>query len=359
MELLAGIIHNRKNLCEETWVSLLANRLAYERVGLLHKLDSPFKPAKRQEAYEYASLAVAERVLALKELCDVRLDREDLRGVVDETLRPPPKQVAKKTPPPPPSGGSRRSSRGGAPPPAAAKAALVPVQRTPDDYRKESLGLDSNGNTYWMLDMWSVGSRRNEEGLNYGTVLFKEGPASEEVVPQAPLKPEEILVPLPKKKKGRNLSAADQCYRRLAAYRIPEPGPCGGWEQVACSVEELEEVGLKLKSTRKASDTDTAAMELDEVGLKLKSTRKASDTDTAAKILDQVIPSLNERFEMIERQRKAQDRASRILGNSWGAELSGRSMRQRKTVSYNTDEYDNQIRRAIRAAETEEPQPRP
>ena len=61
VELLAGISSNKKNLNEETWAAYLANRLTYERLRLTGKPEASFKPAKRQEAVEYAALPIRQR----------------------------------------------------------------------------------------------------------------------------------------------------------------------------------------------------------------------------------------------------------------------------------------------------------
>eukprot|EP00798_Chlamydomonas_sp_ICE-L_P027019 gene27019-2246_t len=203
---------------------------------------------------------------------------------------------------------------------------------TIEDFRKEPLGADSSDCTYWFLDMWDVGAE--EGGVNYGTVLFKEHiQAPINLGGALKLGPANVN---PATKKDQGLPPSEQLAQQtvsravLKAYRVPEPtGDCaerGSWQQLACSVSELEEVGFKLRRSKKKPDQTTATT----------------------------------RHEMEERLKKARERTAKLLGNSgggyWGQmEYAGRTMRQRKPVSYNTDDYDKTIRRAIRAAENEEP----
>lgn len=104
------------------------------------------------------------RVLALEMLCDLRLDREDLRIGVEESLKPPPRppklpknplQLPKEQP----LRASTRSTRYAAPaaPPDLPVPRPVPqiapggIMRLP--LRKEAMGADASGTVYWLIDM--------------------------------------------------------------------------------------------------------------------------------------------------------------------------------------------------------------
>ena len=81
----------------------------------------------------------ARRVTALRILCELRLDREDLHNVVEHALHPPKKTKAE-----------RKAIA------AAEKAGRrldpEPQMPTMEQMRREPLALDSSGLMYWYLD---------------------------------------------------------------------------------------------------------------------------------------------------------------------------------------------------------------
>ena len=81
------------------------------------------------------------RVLALKLLCEIRLDKDDLRAAIEVSMKPV------KPPSRPPSGKTRAgsSSTRGRP----AETSLEPTM----DVRHEPLGEDAHGVMYWYLDL--------------------------------------------------------------------------------------------------------------------------------------------------------------------------------------------------------------
>ena len=84
------------------------------------------------------------RVLALKVLCEIRLDKDDLRSAIESYMKPV------KAPSRPPSGKTRAggSSTRGRPEPASEPAM---------DIRHQPLGEDDHGVQYWYLDLGPEG----------------------------------------------------------------------------------------------------------------------------------------------------------------------------------------------------------
>ena len=138
------------------------------------------------------------RVLTLKALCDIRLDREDIRDVAEaaantKPIKPPAPTVAKAPPPPPqprplPSRTTRVTLSAAMAASAAAASQPGIKQRKkskgsgpdgevlePHEVRKEPLGVDSSGMTYWLLDCWDTSQ---EDAVNYGLALYREHPSS-------------------------------------------------------------------------------------------------------------------------------------------------------------------------------------
>ena len=132
------------------------------------------------------------RVLALKAVCELRLDREDMKGVAEAaaSAKPAPPAKPPKAPPPPPPPRPPPSRTTRVTFSAAAAAAATPVGRPrkkargsgpdgevlePHEVRKEPLGVDSSGNTYWLLDCWDTSQ---EDAVNLGLGLYREQPSS-------------------------------------------------------------------------------------------------------------------------------------------------------------------------------------
>ncbi|WIA29977.1 hypothetical protein OEZ86_000075 [Tetradesmus obliquus] len=165
VDLLQGIA-TRSHVGLDNWVTTLAARLASEAHAMQQPLTGlPFRPVRGREAAEYAALGARQRVLTLKALADMRADREDMRGMMDDLLRaPPPAGAASGSNTPP-----RRSQRGASAPP--------PPKMTAEDLRGRSpLGCDAAGCRYYWFDM--PYDHDIPVGL-MGSRLYVEGPPRE------------------------------------------------------------------------------------------------------------------------------------------------------------------------------------
>ena len=117
------------------------------------------------------------RVLALKALCDIRCDREDMRSLLDDTLNPSGAKKAKAPPPPAAAAAGPRTSsrrRGGD---ASATPEPPPFNLTAEEvHGKVPLGVDAAGAAYYWFDM------PFEHGQTAGVVgsrIYKSGPPEE------------------------------------------------------------------------------------------------------------------------------------------------------------------------------------
>ncbi|MCJ1467078.1 hypothetical protein MMC07_005700 [Pseudocyphellaria aurata] len=173
-------------------------------------------------------------------LCDLRLDREDLRIGVEESLKPPPKPPKLPKGPPQlpkeqPSRASTRSTRYAPPAPPELPPAPRPsppvapggILRLP--LRKEAMGADASGTVYWLIDM----------GRPWGTRLYKEtslAPASKKGTP-AP--------------KQRGSQA--------------QPVPAPALELIGTTIEEMQAIGERLSRSKRKPDQRIASILVDEV----------------------------------------------------------------------------------------------
>ena len=260
------------------------------------------------------------RVLTLKALCEIRMDRDDLRGVAADAAAlppslaeaPPMKPPKAPPPPPPPRPPPSRTTRvtftTALAASAAAATATAPVVKPrkkakgsgPDgsvleqhEVRKEPLGVDASGVTYWLLDCWDTSQ---EDAINYGVSLYRELPSttskwvrilwhaflyswvggslggsceavllSSLEIDHGSMSPSTLTRREASAGQGASSSAPEPAgkgskkaridWKRLKAYRVPPPEEAGRWERVACTEQEMEEVGGRLKRSLKRPDS--------------------------------------------------------------------------------------------------------
>ncbi|CAD7698498.1 unnamed protein product [Ostreobium quekettii] len=219
MALLRGI-SPRMQLSEFNWTAQLALKLHDQWRREQGVSDLPFRPMKGQESEDYAKLPSVVRVHALKSLCDIRAEREDIRITIDEVLRPRKVKSQAK--------GVRNNQ-------ATVTSCSI------NDVRKEPIGRDSMGCHYWYLDLLNTSDVR----------LYKEEqPRNSEIVP---VDVKEKMV----KKQGGG--------RHRAKGSQAAPPACGDWLVVAGSVSDLEGEGKRLGSSNKRADKALARKLLDEI----------------------------------------------------------------------------------------------
>ncbi|DBA82749.1 hypothetical protein WJX77_007341 [Trebouxia sp. C0004] len=310
-DLLRGIT-SRADWTSENWSAHFANRLKYQWTSTHLRGSPPFYPLKRSEASDYAALHATDRVLALKLLCEIRLDKEDLRSAIELSMKPP------KAPSRPPSGKTRAAG-------ASTRGRSEPAPEVVMDVRHEPLGESDKGVMYWYLDLGPSG----HTSLT-GVRLYKEILA--EVPPSPPLpKPRGKEASGAKGKGAKRRGNKAKIQGGLGGSLVPPPAE-PSWELLCSSTEELQAVGEDLTG----SEANTEA-------------------DIGYQLLDDIVPTLVARAEALEKRARAAAKIAAQLNNVVPDDSGhyGRSRRQRTQVNYNYDEYDRTIKDAIRGGRHE------
>ncbi|VFR01255.1 unnamed protein product [Cuscuta campestris] len=243
----------RVALGHDTWVTVMCRKLR-DWWHWVAEGELPIVASHGTEVDVYSALDPAVRVVILKALCDIRVEQEDIRNYIDESLKQ------------------------GAPLSA---------------FRKERIGGDSHGISYWYEDDPIIGHR-----------LYRE------------IRKVEV-----KKGKGQNVQ--------------PIPHSCYQWETVATNFDEFQDVSEKLFASSNRTDVS--------VGKKLK---------------NNMLPEIEKVYKRKERLLKKQHREALLLDNMMNTNglTAGRSLRDRKPVTYSFDDYDRSINEAIEVT-TKKPSP--
>nr|XP_010934035.1 DDT domain-containing protein DDR4 [Elaeis guineensis] len=244
----------RMALGRATWVTVLCRKLR-DWWHWVADGEIPIIASHGVEVETYKNLDPRTRVVILKALCDIRVEQEDIRNYIDDSLKH----------------GIQLSA-----------------------FRKERIGGNSHGVSYWYEDDPIVGHR-----------LYRE------------IRQVEI-----KKAKGKGVA--------------PLPPAFFHWETVATNLDEFQEVSEKLFSSKNRTETS--------LGKKLK--------------ID-FLPEIEKIHKRKERLLKKQQREALLLDSFLTADglSSGRSLRDRKPVTYTFDDYDRSINEAIKITKKRQPSP--
>ncbi|RZC58744.1 hypothetical protein C5167_006043 [Papaver somniferum] len=215
--------------------------------------------ARMAEIEAYKMLDPATRVVILKALCDIRVEQEDIRNYIDDSVK---------------------------------RGIHLSV------FRKERIGGDSRGTSYWYEDDPVIGHR-----------LYREV--------------RKIEVKKVKATKGR--------FQSIPTVHCQ-------WETVATNFDEFVDVSEKLFSSKNRTEI--------AVGKKLK---------------NDMLPEIEKIHKRKERLLKKQQREAILLDNCVGADGlgPGRALRDRKPVTYTFDDFDRSINEAIKVTKRKQPSPEP
>ncbi|KAK9114033.1 hypothetical protein Syun_020830 [Stephania yunnanensis] len=246
----------RMALGRPTWVTVLCRKLR-DWWHWVAEGDIPIVASHGTEVEAYKALDPGMRVIILKALCDIRVEQEDIRNFIDENVK---------------------------------HGVQLSV------FRKERIGGDSHGISFWY-----------EDDPIYGHRLYRE------------IRKFEV-----KKVKARGVPL-------LPAFSCL-------WETVATNLDEFVEVSEKLFSSKNRSEC--------ALGKKIK---------------NDMLPEIEKVHKKKERLLKKQHRQALLLDNFLGADGigTGRSLRDRKPVTYTFDDFDRSINEAIKITKRKQSSPEP
>ncbi|KAI5562507.1 hypothetical protein BDE02_15G057700 [Populus trichocarpa] len=247
----------RMALTRDTWITVLCRKLR-DWWHWVADGEIPLVASHGVEVEVYKTLDPGIRVVILKALCDIRVEQEDIRNYIDNSLK------------------------------HGIQLSL---------FRKERFGGDSQGINYWYEDDPMIGQR-----------LYREIRKTE--------------VKLKAKAKGSQII----------------PNVTYLWETVATNFEEFQDVSEKLYTSKNRTEAS--------LGKKLK---------------NDMLPEIEKVYKRKERLLKKQHRQALLLDNflSMDGHAPGRSLRDRKPVTYTFDDYDRSINEAIKITKRKPPSPEP
>ncbi|KAJ6765187.1 REMODELING AND SPACING FACTOR 1 [Salix koriyanagi] len=247
----------RMALTRDTWVTVLCRKLR-DWWHWVADGELPLVASHGVEVELYKTLDPCVRVVILKALCDIRVEQEDIRNYIDNSLK------------------------------HGIQLSL---------FRKERIGGDSQGINYWYEDDPTIGQR-----------LYRE------------IRKTEV--------KAKAKAKGSQIISNVTYL----------WETVAANFEEFQDVSEKLF----ISKNRTEAL----LGKKLK---------------NDMLPEIEKVYKKKERLLKKQHRQALLLDNFLNMDglASGRSLRDRKPVTYTFDAYDRSINEAIKITKRKPPSPEP
>ncbi|KAG4378751.1 hypothetical protein JHK82_047052 [Glycine max] len=247
----------RMALTRDTWITVLCRKLR-DWWHWVADGDLPIVASHGAEIEIYKLLDPGVRVVILKVLCDIRVEQEDIRSYIDNSMKH----------------GVQLST-----------------------FRKERIGGDSNGISYWYEDDPIIGHRMYREIRKTEVVQMKKG------------KPRGSLV------------LSNTSYL---------------WEVIATNFDEFEDVSEKLFSSKNRTETS--------VGKRLK--------------ID-MLPEIEKVHKKKEKLLKKQHRQALLLDNYLVVDGlgPGRSLRDRKPVTYTFDDYDQSIKEAIKVTKQKQSSP--
>ncbi|OMO61539.1 putative tRNA ligase [Corchorus olitorius] len=278
----------RMALTRDTWVTVLCRKLR-DWWHWVADGDLPIVASHGLEVEAYKSLEPGVRVVILKALCDIRVEQEDIRNYIDNSVKH----------------GVQLSA-----------------------FRKERVGGDSQGVNYWYEDDPVVGHR-----------LYRE-------IRKVELKKAKM--------KGSNVPNSATYLWETVATNFEEFQDVSGTRCLVCCLG-FGRISLMLLNAKVRYDLGNGPQE------KLFASKNRTEASLGKKLKNDMLPEIEKEHKRKERLLKKQHRQALLLDNFLAVDGlgPGRSLRDRKPVTYTFDDYDRSINEAIKITKRKPPSPDP
>ncbi|KAJ6672485.1 REMODELING AND SPACING FACTOR 1 [Salix viminalis] len=285
----------RMALTRDTWVTVLCRKLR-DWWHWVADGELPLVASHGVEVELYKTLDPCVRVVILKALCDIRVEQEDIRNYIDNSLK------------------------------HGIQLSL---------FRKERIGGDSQGINYWYEDDPTIGQR-----------LYRE------------IRKTEV--------KAKAKAKGSQIISNVTYL----------WETVAANFEEFQDVSSRGLEARPIFVFPLLHGQMQIVVdlyfipffvphfpflEKLFTSKNRTEALLGKKLKNDMLPEIEKVYKKKERLLKKQHRQALLLDNFLNMDglASGRSLRDRKPVTYTFDDYDRSINEAIKITKRKPPSPEP
>ncbi|KAG6391725.1 hypothetical protein SASPL_149483 [Salvia splendens] len=318
----------RMALNHDTWITVLCRKLR-DWWHWVAEGDLPIVASHRTEIEAYNTLDPGMRVVILKALCDIRVEQEDIRNYIDESLK---------------------------------HGVQLSI------FRKERLGGDSYGVSYWYEDDPIIGHRLYREIRN---VEVKKGRGRNiPPIPHSSYQWEAVATNLDeflivsslgefvfdKQHKILSKSLGEFVFDKQHKILSPLHFAVNPNVFYGCVVEDGY---LLVSRLAKVVDSNSFVLKFSLscicVGWcleKLFSSKNRTEVSVGKKLKNVMLPEIEKVHKVMkEKLLKKQHRQALMLDNMIGMDgmAAGRSLRDRKPVTYTFDDYDRSINEAIKS----------
>ncbi|KAJ6375646.1 hypothetical protein OIU77_000594 [Salix suchowensis] len=304
-------------LTRDTWVTVLCRKLR-DWWHWVADGELPLVASHGVEVELYKTLDPCVRVVILKALCDIRVEQEDIRNYIDNSLK------------------------------HGIQLSL---------FRKERIGGDSQGINYWYEDDPTIGQRLYRE-IRKTEVKAKAKAKGSQIISNVTYLWETVAANF------EEFQDVSHSWYIMMPSKLPVEFDCKTeWVLQSISIQVGEKLDSKIIHKGFACMCPVKYFSASGIPVveKLFTSKNRTEALLGKKLKNDMLPEIEKVYKKKERLLKKQHRQALLLDNFLNMDglASGRSLRDRKPVTYTFDAYDRSINEAIKITKRKPPSPEP